>query len=196
MCPNPPHWPATPAPTRRRCWQSYSRSPKRVSAQDRGPTCSSPGPPRLAYMLAVPMTASPVVVATTVRPGGPTIQMRSASVLLISRSYAYVSPAATMRRKNGQMASQSPGRAPRMVTHPNYRSTQPCHSRDLNASVRSGWVGATAARLPRLARTAANVSRDGARHLVEKRPNAGLFSAIICFQPNDGGRSRSMSGRS
>jgi hypothetical protein len=48
-------------------------------------TCD-PGPPRLAYMLALPSTVPSGSVATTVRPGGPTIHIRRPSASSMSRS--------------------------------------------------------------------------------------------------------------
>ena len=78
-------------------------------------TCE-PGPGRLAYMLAVPSTVPSESVATTVRPGGSIIHMLRPSASSISGSYAYVSRAATISWKNGQIASQSSGRASLIVT--------------------------------------------------------------------------------
>ena len=45
-----------------------------------------PGPGRLGYMFAVPTTAPPSSTATTVRPGGATIQRRRACSSVMSRS--------------------------------------------------------------------------------------------------------------
>src|ERR1700733_11701176 len=78
-------------------------------------TCE-PGPGRLAYMLAVPSTVPSESVATTVRPGGSIIHMLRPSASSISGSYAYVSRAATISWKNGQIAAQSSGRASLIVT--------------------------------------------------------------------------------
>ena len=90
-------------------------------------TCD-PGPGRFAYMLAVPSTVPSESVATTVRPGGSIIHSRRASASSMSGSYAYVSRAATISWKNGQIASQSSGRASLIATGGGLSDTSDCRA--------------------------------------------------------------------
>src|SRR5690348_16782114 len=67
-------------------------------------------------MYPAPSTTPSASAATTVRPGGPIIHIRRPLASVMPGSYAYVSRAATIWRKKGQIASQSSGRASRIVT--------------------------------------------------------------------------------
>ena len=77
-------------------------------------TCD-PGPARLAYMFAVPTISSPALLATVVRPGGPTIHIARASSWVIAGSYVNVSAATTTSRTIGQIADQSRAVASRIL---------------------------------------------------------------------------------
>src|SRR4051794_38412157 len=87
-------------------------------------TCP-PLPARLGPIFALPTTVPSSSTATVVRPGGVSIHSARPSASSSSHGYVYVSPAATIIRKNGQIAGQSSAAASRIVTPPGARLPRP-----------------------------------------------------------------------
>jgi putative hydrolase of HD superfamily len=81
-------------------------------------TCA-PRPGRFGPTFAEPSTVSPST-ATAVCPGGSSIHSGRAVASVSVCGYAYVSPAATMLAKNGQILGQSSAAADRMITFAPY----------------------------------------------------------------------------
>nr|WP_258545071.1 hypothetical protein [Micromonospora provocatoris] len=79
--------------------------------------------------MAEPSTAPSGATATTVRAGAGGIQSLRACSSVTSRGQVYVSPAATISRRNGQISGQSAGVAVRISTR------RACHARRLTEQV-------------------------------------------------------------